>query len=499
MMPPDRRTGLWRVELQAEPGNQETDLSAFHFGLLFHVRQNWATATRELFTFRALRDRDGTALNLCGVEPDRERIEEQRASGSDLDQRLIRASAFRIALAQLQAPLAGELQRVFVLLRPRSDRPLNEELGLRLRLQAERTAEVACRGAGPAPQLLWTLPEWSGADTPDAVAFRGDIDGYVDALSAAAERSIGYRRDRAASAAQDLPSPDPLQSAANAPSDEPATPAPAAAPCEPPQRLHGRPRMPAWYWAGWLLMLAGAGWLAYANGLLRRPQTGSVEPDEAVAAMAALPLPPGLSPATPEQLRSFSYAEHAGRLDAALAALRDGRREAFQRELEWLRAHKPSLPPPPRAAKEALRQFHARVGQLLEAQAPSRDTLDVVILQLEQLLLAHYGDAAGHGHLAIALALRGRTAPALVAARQAAVFDPTGADAFVALGVAFAAGGDTQADAAFCAALVLSDTPEIGAERLARIGSAPGTGIFATVTAAARGALARCPRERWSP
>lgn len=180
-----------RVELCVAAGLADTfALNAVHYGLVYHVRQSRGTRTGELLVYQPFRSEDGYFRDLPGVQEDRARMEQERGSESELDRCLVRKSAFVIDPSALRAPVAGTLQRVFVLLRPQGGELLSRRLGLSLALRAPELQRTACSDEGVSLKPLWSDAEWRADRTAEAVPFGGDLARYIEALTAQANRVV---------------------------------------------------------------------------------------------------------------------------------------------------------------------------------------------------------------------------------------------------------------------------------------------------------------------
>lgn len=180
-----------RVELCVAAGLADTfALNAVHYGLVYHVRQSRGTRTDELLVYQPFRGEDGYFRDLPGVQEDRARMEQERGSESELDRCLVRKSAFVIDPSALRAPVAGTLQRVFVLLRPQGGELLSRRLGLSLALRAPELQRTACSDEGVSLKPLWSDAEWRADRTAEAVPFGGDLARYIEALTAQANRVV---------------------------------------------------------------------------------------------------------------------------------------------------------------------------------------------------------------------------------------------------------------------------------------------------------------------
>ena len=104
----------------------------------------------------------------------------------------------------------------------------------------------------------------------------------------------------------------------------------------------------------------------------------------------------------------------------------------------------------------ARRKFNERMETLVNTAKSANDQagLQSAISLSEQFLMSHFGHSTAHLNLSIAQAAAGNAKSALAPAFHTIVFNPEGANGWVALGVALARSGDeTGATSAFCAAL----------------------------------------------
>ena len=104
----------------------------------------------------------------------------------------------------------------------------------------------------------------------------------------------------------------------------------------------------------------------------------------------------------------------------------------------------------------ARRKFNERMESLVNTAKAANDQagLQSAISLSEQFLMSHFGHSTAHLNLSIAQAAAGNAKSALAPAFHTIVFNPEGANGWVALGVALARSGDeTGATSAFCAAL----------------------------------------------
>lgn len=104
----------------------------------------------------------------------------------------------------------------------------------------------------------------------------------------------------------------------------------------------------------------------------------------------------------------------------------------------------------------ARRKFHERIETLVNTAKAANDQagLQSAISLSEQFLMTHFGQSTAHLNLSISQAAAGNAKSALAPAFHTIVFNPEGANGWVALGVALARSGDESgATNSFCAAL----------------------------------------------
>lgn len=526
---------LVHVELCVAAGLADTfSLNAVHYGLIYHLRQSAGTRTRELFLYRPFRAEGGDLNELPGVCEDRERMEQERGSESELDQRLVRKSAVAVDLESLRAPAAGVLQRVFLLLRPQAGEPLSWRLGLTLALRRPEPTDIACVNAGPALQLLWSAADWRDDRTAAAIAFNGDMARYIRDLDDQANRLIAAQDETIDDVArlQDVPAPPlrrrpPRVPAAAAVTVPAASIDPPRAPELPGLPPAAEPQASTSSLALGIVFAICAG-LALLSWMIVQPSRPDALPPDARGADAALPAaaggqatgslrrvpPASLAPgktdaivvptggvtASLDELYAFRRADHDRTIRELFDSARMNNRADFAVRTQWLRGHVPIV----RAGSEATvgkrRSFDAQISSLLAVARQQNDKKQLwrAVALLERFLQSNFEYAPGHANLALALASLDEGAAALPAAFQAIALAPDAPDSYLAAGIALARSGDQQvAIDAFCVALRVGGfAPDLIAE-INRIKRGEDFN-FPTVHSAMRDTERRCPRSRWA-
>jgi hypothetical protein len=234
------------------------------------------------------------------------------------------------------------------------------------------------------------------------------------------------------------------------------------------------------------------------------PQPPPVVPAPAPAPPPNVPeplvMPVGNSPATREQLYKFAFPDHLDAVKKMLAAARAGRVAEFDLYAAWLHENKPERAWPAEATK-ARRAMAGEIERLIVLGKGGKDTaaLEMAVDLSEKFLRTHFGYAAVHMDLALALTALNQPKPALVPAFHSIVFNPDGANGYVALGVALARNGDEDGAAdAFCAVLRKSKYSDRTVAFFAKVASGEEFN-YPQVTRAMRLTGDRCPKDRWGP
>lgn len=172
-----------RVEIRVAEGlSKLLRLDDVHYGLLYHVRRVAGTRAYESLQFRPFRRRNGESIVFAGAGIDRERLEFQRGERTPLDRSLVRDSILEVNVDALSPPVAGALQRVFVLLKPKTDAHFDGTMRAVLCVDQPSGPEFVCESGGPEPCLIWAAPEGRELPGLPRVAYTGDLTEYIAAL-----------------------------------------------------------------------------------------------------------------------------------------------------------------------------------------------------------------------------------------------------------------------------------------------------------------------------
>jgi hypothetical protein len=228
------------------------------------------------------------------------------------------------------------------------------------------------------------------------------------------------------------------------------------------------------------------------------PSLPDASPDP-VAVAGEIKVPVGNAPSAREDLYKFGFPDQLAALKAVLNATGALDGAEFDAQSGVLRSLRPAREWPKDQAKER-REFNERMEYVINyaKRSENKEALTKAVDLSEQFLATHFGHSTAHLNLSIAQAALGNSRSSLPAAFHAIVFNPEGANGWVALGIGLAlSGDDVGATRAFCAALrktKFSDRTVSYFERVAR-GEEMG---YPPVTQAMNSTLNACPRDRWA-
>lgn len=213
----------------------------------------------------------------------------------------------------------------------------------------------------------------------------------------------------------------------------------------------------------------------------------------------SIQIPQGTSVVDQSELYSFGFKPQLDLVKLILAATGELNTAEFDALTATLYRDRP-LREWTKTDAVARKQFNEKMeSMIVNAQAKNdHRELQAAISFSESFLKSHFGHSTAHLNLSMAQASAGNGKSALPPAFHSIVFNPDGANGWVALGVALAKSGDAAgATNAFCVALRktnFSDRTVAFFDRVAR-----GEDLkYEEVTRAMSSVYTACPRERWA-
>jgi len=228
----------------------------------------------------------------------------------------------------------------------------------------------------------------------------------------------------------------------------------------------------------------------------------SVDPAPAPVAQAnseQIFVPQGNSVVSKDKLYTLGFEPQLVLVKRMLTATKQQNATEFDSLYEELKRFRPQHEWP-KSDAVARRKFNERMETLVNTAKAANDQagLQSAISLSEQFLMSHFGQSTAHLNLSIARAASGNANSALAPAFHTIVFNPDGANGWVALGVALARSGDESgATNAFCAALRkvnYSDRTVNYFEKVIRGEDLP----YPEVTRSMSAIYAVCPKATWA-
>lgn len=202
-----------------------------------------------------------------------------------------------------------------------------------------------------------------------------------------------------------------------------------------------------------------------------------------------------------EDLYKFGFDEQLGIIKQILDAAKSGDTATFDVTRDRLRTVRPAREWPKDTAV-ARRKFNEGMERLINVAKTTGDerAMTKAIDLSEQFLMTHFGQSTAHLNLSLAQSALNRGKAALPPAIHTLVFNPDGANGWIALGVALARSNDEAGgSAAFCTALRKVNFSDKTVAFLGRISRGEDTVYnYPEVIRAVGGTERMCPRERWA-
>jgi hypothetical protein len=230
------------------------------------------------------------------------------------------------------------------------------------------------------------------------------------------------------------------------------------------------------------------------------PGAGGLNQSAAPAPEAAIEVPIGNSPARLEDLYKFGFNEHLAAVKTMLLAAKNLDRAEFDRAAEWMRQNRQALVEWPQETAKSRRLFNERIeGIVNQAKAAGdKEELTKAIALSESFLTSHFGYSTAHLNLSIAQSAVGNGKSALAPAFHTIVFNPDGANGWVALGVALARSGDSGgATYAFCTALRKAKFSPKTVAYFEKVARGEDLNYPEVTEAMTRSTTTACPRSSW--
>ena len=231
----------------------------------------------------------------------------------------------------------------------------------------------------------------------------------------------------------------------------------------------------------------------------RSPAPASTDTVENIVASIAVPT--GNWQVSREDLYKFGFDSQLGLVKQILDASKAADTELFDAGSQQLSAMRPTREWPKDDAG-ARRKFNEGVERLISVAISTSDdrAMSKSIELSEQFLMTHFGNSTAHLNLSLAHSAANRGKAGLPPAIHSIVFNPDGANSWVALGIALARSGDEAGStAAFCTALRKVNFSDKTVGFFDRIGRGEDAAYsYPEVIKSIKGTAPMCPRERWA-